>query len=219
MTSLVLTIRARIYRDGLVAALSSRPSFTVASAGADVASAIVSLERFQPDALLLDVGVGCAPEIVVLAQQASPSTKLVALGIRTDCCEELLSWAEAGAVGFVTCDNSIDELVTCINLALYGELACSPRTSATLLRRLVQLAAERSPLINGQPQLTPRQSQILPLLRAGKSNKQIARDLGIELATVKNHVHHLLQRLKVRHRDEAADVTSPHAHRTRPTSV
>ena len=113
-------------------------------------------------------------------------------------------------MGFVTCDNTLDELVDCVHSVLDGELSCSPRISSMLLRRVAQLARERSPYDGRElSALTPRQTRILQLLRMGQSNKQIARELGIELATVKNHVHNLLQRLQLRHRHEAASVLLP----------
>lgn len=205
MIRVILAIRARLYREGLAAALSVRPSLTVTTAEGDAVGAI---NIYQPEVVLADIDMGCANRIVSLVREASPLTKLIAIGFRDDNSEELLEWAEAGAVGFVTCENSIDELVTCINLVVNGELACSPRLSAILLRRVSQLAAERALSITLQPCLTPRQARILDLLRSGQSNKQIARELGIEVATVKNHVHGLLQRLKVRRRHEAAAIFS-----------
>lgn len=209
MSRLVLAVKSRIYRDGLATTLSMHSHLEVASAQGDLAGAIAAVERFQPDVLLLDVGMGSALDAASLLHRASSATKLVALGFGADNCEELITWAEAGAVGFVTCDNSVEELVNCVSSVLDGELACSPRISAALLRRVAQLARERSP--STEPScLTPRQTQILQHLRLGQSNKQIARELGIELATVKNHVHHLLQRLQVRHRYEAT-AGAPHA--------
>lgn len=208
MIRVILAIRARLYREGLAAALSVRPSLTVATAEGDAVDAIGAIKIYQPEVVLADIDMGCANRIVSLVREASPSTKLIAIGFRDDSSEELLEWAEAGAGGFVTCENSIDELVTCINLVVNGELACSPRLSAILLRRVSQLAAERALSITLQPCLTPRQARILDLLRSGQSNKQIARELGIEVATVKNHVHGLLQRLKVHRRHEAAAIIS-----------
>jgi len=203
MPSLLLAIRARVYRDGLAAALSARPGLTVAAVADEAVGAIAAIEKYQPNVLIADIDLGCASGIVSCSYTVSPSTKIVALGFRSDDCEELLEWAEAGAVGFVTCDNSIDQLVSCINLAMNGELACSPRLAAILLRRVARFAAERRPSLTKQPHLTPRQARIQQLLHLGKSNKQIAREFGIEPATVKNHVHNLLQRLQVGRRHEA----------------
>lgn len=204
MNSLVIAVHPRIYRDGLAAALSLHKGMTIVAVEAEATGAIVAIERCRPDVLLVDVALDRGLELVSLAGEASSTTKVIALAVRVDDNDfELLKWAEAGAAGFVTCNDSVQELLACIDAAANGELACSPRISGSLLRRIAQLAAERAPS-RGQAFLTPRQTRILQLVRLGQSNKQIARELGIEVATVKNHVHHLLQRLHVRRRSEAA---------------
>jgi DNA-binding NarL/FixJ family response regulator len=201
-STLVLAVGARIYREGLAAALCLRPGMVVAIE-ADGAGAIAAMERCQAEVVLVDVTLAGGLELVSLASKRAPPTKVIALAVRSDDGDrELLQWAEAGAAGFVTSNNSITELNTCIDSVLRGELACSPRVSASLLRRIAELAAERAPA-KEPPLLTPRQACVLDLVRRGQTNKQIARELGIELATVKNHVHHLLQRLQVSHRSEA----------------
>lgn len=203
MTTLVLAIGTRIYSDGLAAVLSSRHGMFIDATAHDTVGAIVAIETHQPELLLVDVAMKGALELVSLARKRSSMTKVIALALRAGDDDELLKWAEAGAHGFVTCSNSVDELVTCINAALNGELACSPRTSAILLQRVAHCATERVSAKDAL-HLTPRQTRILQFLGSGLSNKQIARELGIELATVKNHVHHLLRRLGVQRRYEAA---------------
>jgi DNA-binding NarL/FixJ family response regulator len=84
-----------------------------------------------------------------------------------------------------------------------GEFLCSPGTAATLLRRVAALAAERHTADNGA-RLTPREQQVVRLIDEGLSNKEIARRLSIEVRTVKNHVHSILEKLQVRRRGEAA---------------
>ena len=84
-----------------------------------------------------------------------------------------------------------------------GEMLCSPRLAATLLHRVATLAQERhspGPLDS----LTVRERQIVDLLGDGLSNKEIARGLQIEVTTVKNHVHHILEKLQVARRADAA---------------
>ena len=202
MSDLVLAIRARIYRDGLVQALAARPDITVVAAAGDTESALTAVQRCAPDLLLADTTLAGALALATRARALGAGTRVVALAVDTGDDGTLLQWAEAGAVGFVTCDNTLDELVHCVDAALGGELACSPRVSATLLRRLTELAAERAP-VHALPPLTPRQQHILQFLQTGLSNKQIARELGIEIDTVKNDVHHLLRRLQVRDRHDA----------------
>jgi two-component system, NarL family, nitrate/nitrite response regulator NarL len=211
MSALVLAVGARIYRDGVAAALSQQPDVTVTAVEADVAAVMTCLERRWPDALLIDVALAGGLELARFAATRTPPVKVIALAVRADDDDrQLLQWAEAGAAGFVTSSNSLAELHACVQSVLRGELACSPRLSAKLLRRVAELAGQRAPAKDARaPVLTPRQARVLHLVRQGQSNKQIARELDIEIATVKNHVHQLLQRLHVHHRSEAAASVAP----------
>src|SRR5690606_5745579 len=83
-----------------------------------------------------------------------------------------------------------------------GESPCSPRIAAMLLRRLASGAARQADA-DGQD-LTPREREVLGLIARGLSNKQIAAQLCIEVPTVKNHVHRILEKLAVRRRSDAA---------------
>jgi len=81
---------------------------------------------------------------------------------------------------------------------------CSPRITALLLQRVRRLSAGRANEPTEPPMLTMRQWEIVDLIDQGLSNKEIAGQLYIEVATVKNHVHNILDRLGVRRRSEAA---------------
>src|SRR5262249_6125678 len=118
----------------------------------------------------------------------------------------ILTLAEAGADGFVTANATIPELVEAIERATAGELLCSPRIAAQLLRH----AARRDHSIeqNGDPTLTIREQQVFSLIKRGLSNKEIASALSIAEATVKNHVHHLLEKLRVSSRGQAVASTA-----------
>jgi DNA-binding NarL/FixJ family response regulator len=105
----------------------------------------------------------------------------------------MLHWAEVGAVGFVPRDASLEDLVETIESAVRGELRCT----ATLAAKLVQaLSSRERPAAGHAPRspLTARESEIVQLIDEGLSNKEIAVRLGIEVATVKNHVHNLLEK-------------------------
>jgi DNA-binding NarL/FixJ family response regulator len=84
-----------------------------------------------------------------------------------------------------------------------GEPCCDPWMTAALFRRLHSLAAGKLPESLEEP-LTPREREIVALIDEGLSNKQIAQLLCIEPATVKNHVHNVLEKLHVARRGEAA---------------
>jgi DNA-binding NarL/FixJ family response regulator len=117
----------------------------------------------------------------------------------------ILACAEAGASGYVPHDASLEELLTVVQAVAQGELLCSPRMAASLFRRLAALASAgtgRDHQVVGT--LTDREREITLLLERQLSNKDIARTLHIEVATVKNHVHNILHKLGVATRTEAA---------------
>jgi DNA-binding NarL/FixJ family response regulator len=92
--------------------------------------------------------------------------------------------------------------VAAIKAAARGEVHCSPKIAGSLFRRIAALSTERSGRAAAGA-LTAREAQILKLVQEGMSNKMISRTLGIELPTVKNHVHSILVKLGVHRRAEA----------------
>jgi len=98
---------------------------------------------------------------------------------------------------FVGCSSNVDELVKAVLAALRGELACSPAVAALMCERLASLSASGPRQVSG---LTRREREVAALIGQGLSNKEIASDLRIGPATVKNHVHSILEKLNVRRR-------------------
>lgn len=127
----------------------------------------------------------------------SPRSRILAFAGREEL-EAILDYAQAGADGFVTASGSIPELVEAIERTAAGELLCSPRMAAQLLRRAASLAPDGTGY-----NLTGRERQVFSLLKQGRTNKEIAVGLNIAEATVKNHVHHLLEKLHVSTRGQA----------------
>jgi two-component system nitrate/nitrite response regulator NarL len=116
----------------------------------------------------------------------------------------VLGCAEAGVAGYVPREASLEDLVETIGCASRGELRCSPQLGVTLLRQLALRAAGVDDAASRAP-LTSREVEIVRLIEHGLSNKEIATRLGIQVATVKNHVHNLLEKLRIHRRAEAAD--------------
>jgi len=100
-------------------------------------------------------------------------------------------------------DGTLADLRAVIESVARGEVVCSPRIAASLLRRIADLAAEREPP-PPELRLTSREIEIVELIDQGLSNKEIAQRLSIALPTVKNHVHSILDKLHVHRRAEAA---------------
>jgi two-component system, NarL family, nitrate/nitrite response regulator NarL len=128
--------------------------------------------------------------------------EVVALAV-TETEEEILDYARAGASGYVARGASLNELVSTVESVSRGEILCSPRIAAALFKRAGALANDsRAPL----HRLTRRETEIVGLVARGLSNKQIAQRLFIEVATVKNHLHNIFEKLQVRSRIEAVMV-------------
>jgi two-component system nitrate/nitrite response regulator NarL len=113
---------------------------------------------------------------------------------------EVFAWAEAGICAYVPRSASLAQLYTAIVSAMRGEVRCSPKITGWLLREL----RHRPDKSQVGERLTSREIQTLHLISQGLSNKDIARELGISVATVKNHVHSVLEKLRVQSRSQAA---------------
>jgi two-component system nitrate/nitrite response regulator NarL len=203
MITVVVAARMRLYRDGMADFLGHSPNLTVAATAATSAEALEHSRRLDPEVLLLDIGNESPPGTVPMLVAALPLTAVVVLGV-SDAEEDVLAWIEAGAAGYVTRDESLEELTATVNHVVRGETRCSPRIAATLMRRVAAIAAEGLSLPAHARRLTSREREILSLIEVGLSNKQIATELSIQLATVKNHVHNILDKLEVSRRGEAA---------------
>jgi DNA-binding NarL/FixJ family response regulator len=160
--------------------------------------------------VLLDQTMSDGLDQVRRLQRVSSRPKVIALGM-PDQEEMLLEWAEAGVSGFVPRDASVEDLVSTVESAVRGEFHCTAKLAGTLLRRLACRPSAAS-IWGASERLTPRESEIVGLIDGGLSNKEIAVRLGIEVATVKNHVHNLLEKLRVRRRGEAAARLRSHEH-------
>jgi two-component system, NarL family, nitrate/nitrite response regulator NarL len=200
---LAIVARVRFYRDGLAALFADRAGFEVIATAGASGDVLAFVREHRPDIVLLGIGpdVGVALVQEILAEAAE--TRIVALDVSDDD-PDVLPLAEAGVSGYVTVDATADEVVHIVEGVSHGETLCSPRIVALLLQRVAVLAAPRAASPNGIGVLTPREREIAALIGDGRSNKEIARTLCIEVATVKNHVHHILEKLQVARRGEAA---------------
>ena len=203
----------RLYRDGVAQALAGDPRFTVAGSAAthaDGCRAIAALSA-RPDVALIDAGGAAGLAGARALRAALPDVPLIALAIDEND-DAVVAWAEAGVSGLVTVNTALTGMMDAIESVARGGARCSPRATAALLRRVAELAGHHrriGALPGGERprgRLTPREREVIALIDRGLSNKQIARALQIELPTVKNHVHAILEKLHVERRGEAAAV-------------
>jgi two-component system, NarL family, nitrate/nitrite response regulator NarL len=200
--SIVIVAEIRFYREGLALFFGERDGFEVVGTAEDVSSAGDLARHVHFDVALLDMAMPEALDGIEMLRAAAPTGGIVALGVKEEE-TEVVSLAEAGVEGFVPRDASLEDLSGAVESAARGETRCSPQVAGMLARRVAILAHQVLPARVAIP-LTRRQLEIVRLIDEGLPNKAIAQRLFIEVPTVKNHVHNILQRLGVHHREDAA---------------
>jgi two-component system, NarL family, nitrate/nitrite response regulator NarL len=188
-----------VHRAGLQELLEREARIHVIGASATVPESIAEISDLAPDVVLLDIaGEDRVPASTALVHTI-PGVKVVACAVpETE--QDVIPCAEAGVAACLPRETPLADLGATIEHVASGESSVSPRVAAMLLRRIATLAARDSP----EARLTAREEEIIVLIDDGLSNKEIALRLSIELPTVKNHVHNILEKLHVRRRYEAA---------------
>jgi DNA-binding NarL/FixJ family response regulator len=158
------------------------------------------------DAVLVDAAHCQGTATVRRLRETAPALPIIACAIpETD--DDVVSWAEAGATGYLPNTIELARIGSLVSGILDGEQVCSARMAAALLRRVASGAHLRLQHDGGRQlrALTRRERQIAKLIAADLSDKQVAHELNISLATAKTHVHNLLGKLQLRHRGEVAE--------------
>jgi two-component system nitrate/nitrite response regulator NarL len=192
----------QLHLDGLASVLRSQPQVGEVQTAAGPDSAVRRMTSFSPDVILLNTTMGESAAVMRIISQAVEQARIVAIAVN-ETEDEVLTWAESGVAGYLFRGESLNSLIAVLESVARGEALCPPRVTATLLRRVADLASERQ-LSTDVRRLTAREREILQLIEQGLSNKDIARRLFIEVRTVKNHVHNILEKLQVSGRGAAA---------------
>lgn len=192
------------------------------------ARTVEETEFLLPHANLLLVGPTLEGEsIVELVRRIhtkQPEVRILVVGVRNQP-EMITQYIEAGAMGYVLRQESMSTLVEKIRAAHAGQALVAPDVTLHLMRRLAQLAQQ--PFIgawgmdgmSSLHELTSREREVLSLIGAGYSNREIADELVIGWGTVKNHVHSILKKLETNSRHEAAAIYRVHARQSGPMPV
>jgi two-component system nitrate/nitrite response regulator NarL len=191
-----------LHRDGLARLVVDDARLEVVGVAPLGPAALARISELVPEIVLLDVAGPARFAAARAIRAAVPSVRVVAVGV-PETGDEIVCCAEAGICGYVTPESSVAQLAATLESVAQDELPCSARIAATLMRRVESLASGPSlaPSLNT---LTRREREIVDLVAQGLTNKEVARRLGIEVTTVKTHVHHLLDKLRLRRRSELA---------------
>ncbi len=202
-----------LVRGGMRAMLASDPDLEVVGEAADGEEALKLCRLHRPDLILMDVQMPKMDGLAATRAIKEESPEVIVLVVTAfEDPDYLLEAIRAGAAGYVLKDAPPKQLQGAVRSALGGESPLDQELSARLLRRL---ASEESPHSNQPPpaskrhklaprSLTPRELDALELLVAGKTNRQIAKELHLSLSTVKGHTERLISKLGVSDRTQAA---------------
>jgi two-component system, NarL family, nitrate/nitrite response regulator NarL len=150
---------------------------------------------------LIDVTAGFELEEIRAIAIDHPGVKLVAMGIR-ECNEQVVLCGQAGFTAYVSRHTPLETLRDCVLAAAAGRLSMPDDIACDLMRALFRFGPSYSPAHNDNA-ITRREGDVLRLLGRGFSNKEIARELDLSVATVKHHVHSILGKLGVARRTQA----------------
>jgi NarL family two-component system response regulator LiaR len=191
-----------VVREGLRTFLDLQDGLEVVGEAEDGHQAVREAERLKPDVILMDLvmpkldGVGAMRAL----RQRLPDARVIVLTSFADD-EKLLPAIQAGAAGYLLKNVQPKELARAVRAAHAGEALLDPLVAARLMEAIAQPAAASD---TPPERLTPREREVLELIGRGLSNKRIALELGVSEKTVKTHVGHVLAKLGVADRTQAA---------------
>lgn len=187
-------------RDGLRFLAESREEIEIVGEAATAATALTAARQLRPDVVVMDIQLddGSGLDAAARIRREVPDSKVLFLTMHHDEAT-VLAALRAGGSGFVVKGAHQDDIVRAIISAAAGELILGPHAAGILSPHIHQLDPVRAAF----PQLTDREREILQLMAAGRTNGQIASQLGVSRKTVANHVANTLAKLHASDRGHA----------------
>lgn len=190
-----------IVRNGVLALLATKPDIQVVGEASNGHEAVAGVLRLRPDVILMDLVM---PEmdgtdaIHAITDQWPGARILVLTSFATD--DKVFPAIKAGALGYLLKDSTPQDLLDAIRQVRRGEVSLHPTIARKVLRELSQPAAQNQEV----DPLTERELEVLKLIARGLSNDEMATQLIISEATVRNHVSNILSKLHLASRTQAA---------------
>jgi DNA-binding NarL/FixJ family response regulator len=198
-------------REGLVLLLGTLPGITVVGQAADGQAAVELVQAAGPRVVLMDLNMpGCdGVEATRRIRADHPQTQVVVLTTYSDD-ESIIAALRAGALGYLTKAATRAEIGRAVQAAAAGQAVLDPGVQQRLLSAAIRAPAAAPPDADGD--LTARESEVLRLIAAGKSNREIARALFVSEATVKTHVNRIFAKTGSRDRAHAVSYAFTHGY-------
>ena len=187
-------------RDGLKNFISLSTDFTILDTFKTAEEALFDIPKLQPDIVIMDInlpgmnGIECIRQV----KDKSPNTQFMMFTVYEND-EKVFEALKAGASGYLLKNTGLVQLIESLKELYNGG---SPM-SANIARKLVTVFRNKETTTEAVEVLSPRENEILQLLSKGLLYKEIANQLGISVSTVRQHIHHIYEKLHVQNRTEA----------------
>lgn len=215
MIRLLIVHEVHLMADLTASVLRAKSDITVVASVATVDAALTLLRKAQYDVLLVSITLPNAGAMLLTqaVAQMDGAGKVLITGM-LESKTVILAYLEAGAAGYVYQDEAVVDFVAKIRAVNRGEFPVSPALAAAFIARISELSQQMIELNGLQTlnmdaiyaKLSGRECEVLNLIEQGSSNQGVAHTLLIEVGTVKNHVHNILDKLGVRTRKQAANI-------------
>lgn len=202
---LLIVSEVRFLREGISSAVNGNSRLNVAALCENLDQALAAVQARLATTILLDAalpnGLGAVGQI-----RAADAKACIVVFAVSETEENVVAWAKAGAAGYIPTTAALGELVRFVESIIDGEQICSAAMASRLIRRIgssESASRDQFDLHFASP-LTTREHEIMRMITEGLSNKEIARELRIELSTTKSHVHNILGKLRLQRRAQIA---------------
>ena len=200
-------------REGLVLLLGTVPALAVIGEAEDGEAAVEAVATKNPQVVLMDLNMPrCdGAEATRRIRASHPQTQVVVLTTYSDD-ESIIAALQAGALGYLTKDATRAEIGRAVLAAAAGQAVLDPAVQQRLLSAAARAPVPAGPAATSDADLTPREAEVLRLIAAGKSNREIARALFVSEATVKTHVNRIFAKTGSRDRGQAVHYAYQHGY-------
>jgi DNA-binding NarL/FixJ family response regulator len=198
-----------LFREGVASLINAQPDMEVVGRAEDGLEVFSLARELEPDLIIMDVNMPISDglEATRLIHSEYPQISILILTVHEEE-EKLFEAVKAGAIGYMLKNSNSDEFLDGIRRAIDGEAVLPPMLARQLLEEFANLASrpKSTPDEDTTPLLTAREREVLELIVAGATNKEISERLSISLYTTKSHVRNILGKLQVASRHQAAQV-------------
>lgn len=194
-----------LFRKGVEAVLATRPEYEVVGEASNGNEAIEMARQTRPDVILMDISMPeCnGLEATCRIKSEIPHVKILILTV-SEVEQDLFAAIKCGAQGYLVKNLKAHSLFDTLDALARGETPLSAVMATKILHEFQKPSDTRAQAPEAIEPLTPRETEVLELIVAGRSNKEIAEALVISVSTVKNHLRNILEKLHLSNRIQAA---------------